>query len=321
MSALSAPPANGLVVEVEGLTRTFGAFTAVDGVSLGVRRGEVFGFLGPNGAGKTTTIRMLCGLLRPSGGRGTVAGHDLLTETERIKRRIGYMSQLFSLYGELTVVQNIEFFSRLNGVPREDRAARRDWVLAMSGLGDYRERLTGDLPLGWKQRLALGTAVLHRPPLLFLDEPTSGVDPISRRSFWELIYELSDQGTTVFVSTHYMDEAEYCHRLALMYRGKVIALGTPEELKRDLDGHGLLRLDTAAALDTMRALEGVPGVVESAVFGGGLHVVVDEPAAAMGEIRKKLDTAGIAIQRLEAITPSLEDVFVALIEAEERRAA
>jgi ABC-2 type transport system ATP-binding protein len=225
------------------------------------------------------------------------------------------------LYDDLTVEQNIDFFTGMYGVPRERRQQRKDYVLEMANLKERRDALTLTLSGGWKQRLALGCAILHDPPVLFLDEPTSGVDPIARGAFWKLIRDLADTGHTVFVTTHYMDEAEYCNRLALMYRGKVIALGTPEVLKQDLDGHGLLRLDTSATLDTMRALEGVPGVVESAVFGGGLHVVVGDPEAVTERIRHKLESAGIEIKRLEKIVPSLEDVFVALIEAEERRAA
>jgi len=312
---------NGNAVEIHDLVKAFGSFVAVDHVSLRVEKGEIFGFLGPNGAGKSTTIRMLCGLLTPTSGNASVTGFDVKTQPEEIRRNIGYMSQRFSLYDDLTVEQNIDFFSGMYGVPRDRRQGRKDYVLEMANLRERRDALTGTLSGGWKQRLALGCAILHDPPVLFLDEPTSGVDPIARGAFWNLIHDLAETGHTVFVSTHYMDEAEYCHRLALMYRGKVIALGTPDELKRDLDGHGLLRLDTSATLETMKALEGVPGVVESAVFGGGLHVVVDDPEAAKLEIRRKLGIAGIAIQRLEAITPSLEDVFVALIEAEERRAA
>jgi ABC-2 type transport system ATP-binding protein len=308
----SGPPENGLVVEVEHLTRTFGAFTAVDDVSLSVRRGEVFGFLGPNGAGKTTTIRMLCGLLRPSGGRGTVAGHDLLTETERIKRRIGYMSQLFSLYGELTVDQNIDFFSRLNGVPRAERAGRRDWVLAMSGLADHRGRLTGDLPLGWKQRLALGTAVLHRPPLLFLDEPTSGVDPISRRAFWELIYELSDQGTTVFVSTHYMEEAEYCHRLALMNRGRLIALDRPAALRHGLR-EPVIEVRAAHGIEVVEALRDLPAVRAAGLFGRAVHVTLAD-ADALAAVEARLAAKGIRAESIKRIEPTLEHVFIAAVQ-------
>jgi drug efflux transport system ATP-binding protein len=312
---------NGNAVEMRELVKTFGSFVAVDHVSITVQKGEIFGFLGPNGAGKSTTIRMLCGLLTPTSGEASVSGFDVKTQPEEIRRSIGYMSQKFSLYDDLTVEQNIDFFSGMYGVPRERREARKDYVLEMANLKERRGALTATLSGGWKQRLALGCAILHDPPVLFLDEPTSGVDPIARGAFWHLIHDLAETGHTVFVSTHYMDEAEYCHRLALMYRGKVIALGTPEELKKDLDGHGLLRLDTSATLETMKALEKVPGVVESAVFGGGLHVVVDNPVATMEGIRGALAAAGIEIRRIEPITPSLEDVFVALIEAEERRAA
>lgn len=307
------PAANGTVVQVEHLTRVFGAFTAVDDVSLTVSRGEVFGFLGPNGAGKTTTIRMLCGLLRPTHGHGTVAGFDLLTGTESIKRRIGYMSQLFSLYGELTVEQNIDFFSRLNGVPRGERAARRDWVLQMSGLAEHRARLTGDLPLGWKQRLALGTAVLHRPPLLFLDEPTSGVDPISRREFWELIYDLADGGTTVFVSTHYMEEAEYCHRLALMNRGRLIALDRPAALRHGLE-EPVVEVRAAHGLEVVEALQGTPGVRAAGLFGRAVHVTLAN-AAALDDVRARLAERHVPVTSIERIEPTLEHVFIAAVQA------
>ena len=218
-------------VEVHDLTRKFGDFTAVDRVSFDVPTGEIFGFLGPNGAGKTTTIKMLTGLLAPTTGTGRVAGYDIRTGAEDIKQNIGYMSQLFSLYGDLTVDENIAFFGGLYDVFGDRLADRRDWVLHMAGLTAHRTQTTADLPLGWKQRLALGCAVLHQPPILFLDEPTSGVDPVSRRSFWELIYTLSEGGTTIFVSTHYMEEAEYCNRLALMNRGRIIALDTPSALR------------------------------------------------------------------------------------------
>ena len=219
-------------VVTDGLVKRFGDFVAVDHVSLEVARGEIFGFLGPNGAGKSTTIRILCVLLAPTEGRATVNGFDVARDPEAVKRNIGYMSQKFSLYDDLTVEENIEFFSGVYGVPRELRAARRDYALRMAGLEEKRGSMTRLLAGGWKQRLALGCAILHEPPILFLDEPTSGVDPIARRMFWDLIYQLSAQGHTVFVSTHYMDEAEYCHRLALMYRGKVVALGSPAELKQ-----------------------------------------------------------------------------------------
>ena len=313
---------NGFAVEIHDMVKTFGDFVAVDHVSLQVKTGEIFGFLGPNGAGKSTTIRMLCGLLIPTSGSASVVDIDVAKAPEQVRRNIGYMSQKFSLYDDLTVEQNIDFYSRMYGVPRERRAERKDYVLRMANLTERRDALTRELSGGWKQRLALGCAILHDPPVLFLDEPTSGVDPIARAAFWDLIRDLARTGHTVFVSTHYMDEAEYCHRLALMHRGKVIALGAPAELRRGLNHHSLLRLDTTAPLDTMRALEGAPGVMEVAVFGSGLHVVVEEEAErAMEEIRRRLGAKGIEIRRLEKILPSLEDVFVAMIEAEERKAA
>ncbi len=308
-------------VEIDQLVKTFGAFVAVDHISLQVRQGEIFGFLGPNGAGKSTTIRILCGLLAPSGGRASVGGFDVATQPELIRKHIGYMSQRFSLYDDLTVEENIDFFSGVYGVPRERRPERKDFVLGMAGLAERRQTMTRLLAGGWKQRLALGCAILHEPPILFLDEPTSGVDPIARRSFWDLIYELSAARHTIFVTTHYMDEAEYCHRVALMYRGRVIALGPPEDLKQSLQAHALVQLDSSDPLESMRALEGQPGILDVAVFGGGLHVTVDEPEAALDRIRQVLAQKQIEVRRLERIEPAMEDVFVALIEAEERKAA
>jgi ABC-2 type transport system ATP-binding protein len=306
-------------VEIAGLVKRFGSFTAVDNVSLEVKKGEIFGFLGPNGAGKSTTIRMLCGLLTPTSGRATVNAFDVAAEPERVRGSIGYMSQKFSLYDDLTVEENIDFFMGIYGVARDRRSARRNYVLEMAGLAGRRADLTGTLSGGWKQRLALGCAILHDPPALFLDEPTSGVDPIARGAFWDLIRELARTEHTVFVSTHYMDEAEYCDRLALMYRGRMIALGSPMELKQQLRSRSLFRLDTTDPLGTMRALEGEPGIHDVAVFGGGLHVTADDATAAEPAIRRTLGERGIAIERLEPIQPSMEDVFVALIEAEERK--
>jgi ABC-2 type transport system ATP-binding protein len=308
-------------VETRDLVKRFGDFVAVDQVTLQVRRGEIFGFLGPNGAGKSTTIRMLCGLLLPTSGSALVGGLDVMTESEAIKKHIGYMSQKFSLYDDLTVEENIDFFSGIYGVPRARRPERKAYVLKMAGIEERRSTLTRLLSGGWKQRLALGCAILHEPPILFLDEPTSGVDPIARRTFWDLIYQLSAAGHTVFVSTHYMDEAEYCHRLALMYGGKIIALGTPGELKQSLQGHYLLRLEVSDILGSMRALEKLEGVSDVAVFGGGLHVTVPDTSAAIPKIRAALQEAGIGIMVLEPIEPSMEDVFVAMIEQEERKAA
>ena len=306
-------------VEIHDLVKTFGAFTAVDHVTLQVAKGEIFGFLGPNGAGKSTTIRVLCGLLTPSSGRATVSGLDVAAQPEEIRRNIGYMSQKFSLYDDLTVEENIDFFTGMYGVPRERRAERKQYVLEMANLAERRTAMTRTLSGGWKQRLALGCAILHDPPVLFLDEPTSGVDPLARGAFWHFIHDLAETGHTVFVSTHYMDEAEYCHRLALMYRGKVIALGTPADLKSGLSSHVLLDLETGDPLATMRALEDMDGVYDVAVFGGGLHVTVDSPDAGTARVRERLTANGIDIKRLERIQPSMEDVFVAMIEAEDRR--
>jgi ABC-2 type transport system ATP-binding protein len=308
-------------VETHELVKAFGAFVAVDRVSLQVHTGEIFGFLGPNGAGKSTTIRMLCGLLTPTSGRAVVKGLDVATKPEEVRRNIGYMSQKFSLYDDLTVEQNIDFFSGMYGVPKKLRGERKQYVLEMANLTDRHDAMTATLSGGLKQRLALGCALLHDPPILFLDEPTSGVDPIARGAFWDLIREMAGTGHTIFVSTHYMDEAEYCHRLALMYRGQVIALGAPAELRAGLDSHILLQLDTSAPLDTMRALEQMPGVGEIAVFGGGLHVTVNNLDDATAAIRARLAAKRIEIRRLEKILPSLEDVFVALIEAEEKKTA
>jgi len=299
-------------VRVDGLTKRFGDFVAVDHVTFDVHHGEIFGFLGPNGAGKTTTIKMLTGLLTPSEGSGTVAGLDIATQADRIKRQIGYMSQLFSLYADLTVEENIRFFSGLYGVDRERRLERRDWVLEVAGLTEHRQRLTGQLPLGWKQRLALGCAVIHEPPTLFLDEPTSGVDPISRRRFWDLIYQLAGDGTTVFVSTHYMEEAEYCHRLALMNRGALIALDAPAALREGLHVP-MLDIETDDAPRAVAALRDAPGIRDAAMFGRRIHATVDDATAARQAVATALTRSGIEVGAMAEITPSLEDVFVALV--------
>ncbi len=308
-------------VEIRNLVKRFGDFVAVDHVTMNVGRGEIFGFLGPNGAGKSTTIRMLCGLLKPSSGTAIVGGLDIATQSEAVKQHIGYMSQKFSLYDDLTVEENIDFFSGIYGVPKARRIERKNYVLGMAGIEERRASLTRQLSGGWKQRLALGCAILHEPPILFLDEPTSGVDPMARRTFWDLIYDLSGAGHTIFVSTHYMDEAEYCHRLALMYRGKVIALGTPAELKESLGSHHLLRLEVSDLVGSMNVLATIPGLSDVAVFGGGLHITSADGERASPQIRSALEQAGIAVTVLEPIEPSMEDVFVAMIEQEERKAA
>ena len=303
---------NDIAVKVEGLTRRFGDFVAVDNISLSVGKGEVFGFLGPNGAGKSTTIRMLCGLLLPSTGKGFVAGFDIMTQSEEIKKHIGYMSQKFSLYDDLTVEENIDFFSGIYSVPSQKKHERKEWVLGMAGIEDRRKTLTRTLPGGFKQRLALGCAVLHAPPVLFLDEPTSGVDPISRRNFWNMIYAMSKEGTTVFVTTHYMDEADYCDRLALIYRGKIIAEGTPNELRQEYMKKDVLEIEVDKAVEAIEVLYNQK--VEAAIFGSMIHATVESSGTAMPEIRRVLEKEGIAVGRIEKISPSLEDVFVTLIE-------
>jgi len=305
-------------VVVSDLEKRFGSFVAVNRVSFSVARGEIFGFLGPNGAGKSTTIRMLCGILAPTSGRGTVGGFDIFTQSEQIKARIGYMSQKFSLYQDLTVEENIDFYSGIYRIPPPQRAERKRWVLEMAGLGEHRHRPTAVLSGGWKQRLALGCAIVHQPPILFLDEPTSGVDPISRRRFWELIYEMAGQGVTVFVTTHYMDEAEYCDRLALIYRGELIASGPPETLKTTLMQEHILEVLCDRAEVAMGQIERLDCVQEVALFGRGLHVVTPDAAAAAPVVRRLLEDQGRRVERIERIVPSLEDVFVSLIEARDR---
>ena len=315
------PNSGGPAVHIENLTKRFGDFTAVADLNLDVQAGEIFGFLGPNGAGKSTTIRVLCGLMAPTSGRAVVGGFDVSLHPEEVKQRIGYMSQKFSLYDDMTVKENIEFFAGVYGVPAEKFPARLEFVLKMAELEDKQDTLTRLLSGGWKQRLALGCAILHEPPILFLDEPTSGVDPIARRSFWELIYQLSATGHTIFVTTHYMDEAEYCHRIALMYGGRMIALGSPAELKRSLGAGHLLNLESSDLLESLTQLYGGDNILDVAVFGGGLHIKVDDAERAIAWIRQTLAHAGIEISVLDPITPSMEDVFVSLIEHEEKAAA
>jgi ABC-2 type transport system ATP-binding protein len=302
---------------VENLTRTFGEFTAVDRVSFRVQTGEIFGFLGPNGAGKSTTIRMLNGILMPTSGDARILGFDVYTQVEDIKENIGYMSQKFSLYDDLTVLENIEFYGGIYRVPKEHREKRYRWALDMAGLRDKKDTLTGSLPVGWKQRLALGCAVLHEPKLLFLDEPTSGVDPASRRDFWELIGSMAESGTTVFVTTHYMDEAEHCDRLGLIYKGRLITIGTPEELKKSSMPGTVLEIQSDRALEAVEAVEDLEGVLEAAVFGRNIHVVVEDRKRATSVIKKTCAAQDIDILGIEAIEPSLEDVFVSLIYRED----
>lgn len=305
-------------VEVKELTKRFGNFTAVDQISFSVKRGEVFGFLGPNGAGKSTTIRMLCGIIEPTSGTGTVAGLDIRTQAEQIKSRIGYMSQKFSLYEDLTVEENIEFYAGVYGVSPERMEERKRWTVRMAGLEWRENALTGDLSVGWKQRLASGCAIVHEPEILFLDEPTAGVDPVSRRQFWELIYKMAEEGVTVFVTTHYMDEAEHCDRLCLIYRGRIVAMGTPAELKAAYTSGQLLEIEAEPQMPALEALLSVPLVRDAAVFGKRLHVVVPEDEAAVESVRMRLLKDNFAVRYLQPVVPSLEDVFVALVEQTDR---
>jgi ABC-2 type transport system ATP-binding protein len=305
-------------VVVKELEKRFGAFVAVNRVSFDVAQGEIFGFLGPNGAGKSTTIRILCGLLAPSGGGGTVAGFDILRDQEKIKQNIGYMSQKFSLYEDLTVEENIDFYSGIYRIPAGKKRERKEWVIRMAGLEKHRGSRTDTLSGGWKQKLALGCAVLHEPPIVFLDEPTSGVDPVSRRKFWELIYDLAGRGVTVFVTTHYMDEAEYCDRLGLIYRGELIALGPPGALKGEFMKDQVLDVQCERPQDAIEQIEGLKGIKDAALFGKGLHVVTPDAEAASADVRGVLSSMGFKVERIERIAPSLEDVFVSLIEAHDR---
>lgn len=304
-------------IEMVDLTRRFGPFVAVDHVTLTVEEGEVFGFLGSNGAGKSTAIRMLCGLLTPTSGSGRVLGYDVAREPEEVKRRIGYMSQRFSLYDDLTVRENLDFFAGIYGLEGARLKARRDYALTMAGLEDKQGLLTGALPGGWKQRLALGCAVLHEPRVVFLDEPTGGVDPLSRRRFWALIDDLAHAGVTVLVTTHYLDEAEYCNRLSLMHAGKVIAVGTPAELRGLLGARALLEVRVPDLLGALGVVEHHPAVLEATAFGTALHVLVEDAHRDGPALVRALEQAGFSPAQARPIVPSLEDVFIHAIEQAE----
>jgi ABC-2 type transport system ATP-binding protein len=302
-------------IEVKELTRRFGAFTAVDRVSFDVKEGEIFGFLGANGAGKSTTIRMLCGLLRPSSGTAVVGGIDVARNPEAVKRQIGYMSQRFSLYEPLTVDQNIRFFGGVYGLNRERLEERRKFVLDMAGLKGRENTLTRDLAGGWRQRLALGCAILHRPPIVFLDEPTGGVDPVSRRQFWDLIGDLSRERVTVLVTTHYLDEAEHCHRIAIIHAGKLAALGTASALKERFAARPIVELTADRPVDAMEALDTLPQVEKTSLFGTAVHAVLDSDAVDTDALRQQLADAGQIVHSAARVTPSLEDVFLDVVES------
>jgi len=302
------------VIQVEHLSRTFGAFRAVDDVTFDVRRGEVFGFLGSNGAGKSTTIRMLCGLLAPTSGRASVDGLDVGTDPEGVKRRIGYMSQRFSLYELLTVEQNIDFYAGLYGLTGERYQRRRKFALDIGGLAGRERELARNLSGGWKQRLALGCALLHEPPILFLDEPTGGVDPVSRREFWRLIDDLSRAGTTVLVTTHYLDEAERCDRVAIMHFGKLAALGTIAELKSVFADRPIMEVRGPDPVGLMAWLDQSPLVEKTSLFGTAVHAVLKSAATSVDHLTRALTGAGRAVDSLVPVVPSLEDVFLDVVD-------
>ena len=300
-------------IVVKDLTRRFGDFAAVDRLSFEVAKGEVFGFLGSNGAGKSTTIRMLCGLLKPTSGSATVDGVDVSRDPEAVKQRIGYMSQRFSLYERLTVDQNISFFGGIYGLDRGRFEARRRFVLDMAGLHGREHTRAADLAGGWRQRLALGCAILHEPPIVFLDEPTGGVDPLSRREFWSLIDHLSASGVTVLVTTHYLDEAEHCHRLAIIHGGRLAALGTTDQLKRVFADRAILEVHAANPVETMRLLDRMPDIEKTSVFGTSVHALLKEGHAPPA-LKSLLEAAGVAVTSIAAVQPSLEDVFLEVVE-------
>ncbi len=301
-------------ISVEHLSRRFGDFVAVDDVSFDVRQGEIFGFLGANGAGKSTTIRMLCGLLRPTSGTATVGGIDVSKDPEGVKLRIGYMSQKFSLYEALTVDQNIRFFGGIYGLEGPRYQERRRFALDMAGLVGRESTLTRDLAGGWRQRLALGCAILHQPPIVFLDEPTGGVDPVSRRQFWRLIDQLSQSGTTVLVTTHYLDEAEHCHRIAVMNAGKLAAIGTTTELKNVFADRPIVEIQAPNAVDAMRVLDSLPDIEKTSLFGTAVHAVARRRGLTPASVKAELEARGVRVTHTEQVEPSLEDVFLDVVE-------
>jgi len=307
-----------LAIEIDSLVKRFDGFTAVDGISLSVSAGEIFGLLGPNGAGKTTTIRMLLGLVRPTDGSARVLGLDSVRQSRQIHARVGYMSQLFTLYRDLTAAENIQFYGRVYGLSRRQLSVRQQEVIEMAGLAGYADQLTAALSGGWRQRLALGCAILHHPRVVFLDEPTAGVDPVSRRDFWELINGLAEQGITIFVTTHYMEEAEHCQRVGFMHRGRLVALGAPAALKeQQMDGEVLaIRCEDAPAV--VRALqrgkaESGLDIGEVALYGSEVHVVVSDAVAAAEAVSSWLSVADCRVHGMAPIAPSLEDAFISIV--------
>ena len=319
-AAKRGPELGDDAIVVTGLRKKFGDFTAVDGVDFKVKRGEIFGFLGPNGSGKTTTIRMLCGVIAPTSGGGTVMGYDVVKDPERVRENIGYMSQKFSLFQDLTVDENLRFYAGIYGLTDEKYRERRAYILKMAGLEGREGELTGNLSVGWKQRLALGCATIHEPKLIFLDEPTSGVDPTARRQFWELLYDLAHQGVTLFVTTHYMDEATHCNRLAFIYRGTIIAEGTPQEVKADLSADTILQIAVDRGEDALAALEELPAVDEAYMQGSLVHVNLGRRSAAEADLTGFLTGRGFTVTGVERVDPTLEDAFVHLVTQQGGRA-
>lgn len=311
---------NSIAIDVKNLSKHFGKFKAVNEINFSVDRGEIFGFLGANGAGKSTTIRMLCGILAPTSGTAFVGGYDINTQTEMVKNNIGYMSQKFSLYDDLTVEENIKFFGGVYGLSNEKVKERAIWTLQMAGLKGRESSLTKTLAGGWKQRLALGCAILHEPKILFLDEPTSGVDPVSRRNFWELINLLSEQGVTILVTTHYLDEAEYCNNIILINAGEIIANGSPKELKNQHINYPILEIEVSDAVKALEVLREQSWVIEISLFGTYIHVGVRNEEEGRSEIIKILSGRNIGLIRIERIVPSLEDVFLYLLDKDAKRA-
>jgi ABC-2 type transport system ATP-binding protein len=308
------------VITADHLSRRFGPLWAVRDVSMVVERGEIFGVLGPNGAGKSTTIRMLCGILDPSGGKGTVVGYDVATQSESIKQNIGYMTQRFSLYEDLTVQENIRFYASIYGLAGRKRKTRIEEVLSETGLAARRDQIAGTLSGGWKQRVALASSTIHRPPLLFLDEPTAGVDPVSRRDFWDQIHRIAAEGTTVLVTTHYMDEAERCHRLAFIFGGVLLATGTPSEIvaQRQLS---MIDVETARSVQAAELLRQTPGVEEVNHFGEKLRVALRRVDHAEDYVRRTLTAAGIVFTRCDTSRANVEDAFVSMVREDERQRA
>ncbi len=312
---------DNIAVNVENLEKRFGSFIAVNKINFEVKQGEVFGFLGPNGAGKSTTIRMLCGIISPTSGNGQVSGYDIIKEQNKIKEHIGYMSQKFSLYNDLTVEENINFYSGIYKIPKAEKKERFNEVIQAAGLEGMERNLTATLAGGWKQRLALGCALLHKPKILFLDEPTSGVDPITRANFWGIIKKLAYSGVTVFVTTHYMDEAENCNRMVLIYHGTIIAMGTPQEMKTNCMKNEVLEITLPDSQVWLEKISKLDGVKDSALFGSNIHAVVYDSPKALAAVKEFLQKEKIEKSSVDKITPSLEDVFVSSIEEYDRTEA